>query len=193
MEHRPLEDLIACCIRGDDDARAEFYVTYAEVIRRAVLRRLAQDAGNRRFMDEAEDVCHEVLEGLFSNGARALKRLHNPKSIDAWLVTVARNHTVTYLRKQSVRARTVHRAAEAATEYTSTPADTAISSETHELVHERLLELSAPEQLVVELYFVQDLTYAEIAAMLNQSINTVAARLRRAKTKLRKMLEEDLR
>ena len=56
---------------------------------------------------------------------------------------------------------------------------------------DKLAALSGPDCLVLDLYYLHQLKYAEIADVLGHNINTVSARIRRAKTKLRALLEEE--
>lgn len=194
MTQHDVGKLIARCARGDDSAKAEFVTHYSECIRRAVIRKLSTLAHGEWTWEEAEDIEHEIFLRIFSDDCRALDRLRNPPSIHAWLVTVSQNHVVTFLRKRSVRDRTRRSMLkETRPRYGEGESLDPIANEERELLNERLAELPAQDRLILKLYFLHELKYVEIADMLKLNINTVSARLRRAKQKLRKSLERDLR
>ena len=194
MTQHDVGELIVRCVQGDDSAKAEFVITYSECIRRAVLRKLSSLAHGEWTWEEAEDIGHDILVRIFSDDCRALDRLRNPQSIHAWLVTVSQNHVVTFLRKRSVRDRTQRSMLrETPARYGKEAPPDPATSEERDLLNEHLAELPAQDRLILKLYFLHELKYTEIADMLKLNINTVSARLRRAKQKLRKSLEKDFR
>lgn len=184
--------LIARCVEGDDGAKAQFYDEFHGLIRRAVDRKIGQLHLNGQATLESADLCQEIFERLFSENCQVLRRIKQPRSINAWLMTVARNQVITYLRKRSVRDQTVVSAAREQPEgYSASPEDRAVDDELSARLREKLAALPQHDRLVLELYFVQNLKYAEIADVIGLNINTVSAKLRRAKAKLRKLLEEE--
>ena len=192
MEPGQVAELIARCIRGDAAAKAQFYDEYAGLIRKAIAGKLHRLQVDPSLFAEVEDIWHEVIVRIFDDDCRALSRIKQPASINAWLVTVAQNHVLTYLRKRASR----HKAQDAASVAphagaVATPEDAAARSEQTALIETKLATLSPQERLVLELYFVQNLKYAEISDVCGLNINTVSAKLRRAKSKLRKLLEEE--
>jgi RNA polymerase sigma factor (sigma-70 family) len=61
-----------------------------------------------------------------------------------------------------------------------------------DLVLSRCLSaLSDEERLILNLFFMHGRKYVEIAEMTGRNVNTVSAKLRRAKAKLRRLLEEE--
>jgi RNA polymerase sigma factor (sigma-70 family) len=67
----------------------------------------------------------------------------------------------------------------------------AITGEREVMLTKCLSALSDEERLILTLFFVHGRKYIEIAAMTGRNINTVSAKLRRAKVKLRRLLEEE--
>lgn len=184
-------DLVARCLSGDDAARAEFINVYDGVLQRAVGRRLDRYHPRGAFASEAEDIRHEIYAKLFTNQCRALSGLRNAGSLDAWLVTVAQNQTVSYMRKRLALGQAEEaRAADAPAPYAQGPDHEAIRNEAQERVRAALDRLEAKDRLVLQMYYVYTLKYAEIAETLGMNINTVASRLMRAKEKLREYLSE---
>ncbi len=183
--------LLARCMAGDDVARAVFITEYNDLIRGAVLRKLSAVGGLPAVRAEVDDISNEILMRLLSKNFRLLGSLKNPRCIHAWLVSVSRNYVMDYLRKNASRARVQKDLArEEAGGYYPSPEDAAMAAESAREVRAMVGALPPAERLAIELFFVQGLKYSEIAEVTGKNINTVAARLRRAKAKLRKMLEE---
>ncbi len=188
--HNPT-GLVARCISGDDAARAEFINTYDPLLQRAVQRRLNRYNPRGAFTGEAEDIRHEIYLKLFAQRCKALEGVRNTHSLDAWLVAVAQNHTVSYMRKRLVLDQASEEGmAEAEAPHSEVPDQTAIQNETKARVHAALRRLDDKDRLVLQLYYLYNQKYAEIAEALGMNINTVASRLMRAKEKLRELLQE---
>ncbi len=187
-----VEDLIAACLAGDDAAKAAFVGSFGGVVERAVVRKLCALSGQAPLRQEAEDLQHEVLARLLSDDCRMLAGLHKPKSLNAWLVSVSQNHVVDHLRKHTTRER-AHRALarEPAGPRAASAEDLAVARERAEAVRAGIDALPPAECLLVQLFYLHGLRYAEIAEMTNLNINTVGTRLRRAKKRLEALLRED--
>lgn len=184
-------DLIAACLAGDDVAQGLFIVRYGELILRAVARQLAALGPSTPLRGDAEDIRNDLLTRLLEDKARRLAGLRDASAIDAWLVSVARNHTVDYARRQSRRMRAHEELAQAPPPPTPPdPSERAIQNESAEIVHAAIRELPAEDRLFLALYYQQGLKYAEIAAITGRNINTVASRLHRARTRLRDIMEK---
>lgn len=180
--------LVAACLRGEDDALARFVNEYQPVVHRAVVRRLASLSGVPPVRAEAEDLTSEVLERLFADGCRRMKALRNPDAICGWLVALARNHVTDHLRKLTSRDRAETALGAEPAAAPATPVDCAIAKERRGLVLETLGRLGAQDRMIIKLYFVHGMQYAQIAGLMGMNINTVATRLRRAKAKLQPLL-----
>jgi RNA polymerase sigma factor (sigma-70 family) len=188
----PVAELVLRCLRGDDQAKALLFAEYADLARRAIVRKLAALGLLQTRRSEIADICHDLFERILADNCRMLGRLHKPASINAWLVTVAQNLTVDYVRKWSRRARIDATAAAAIPSVVrETPARYAIRSETRTDLARKLDSLAPVDRLILDMFFVQGLKYCEIAEVTGLNINSVAAKLRRSKKKLRALMEED--
>ncbi len=187
-----IASLLARLRQGDDAAKAEFIAAYDELVRRSVERKLHAATGNRETSGDAEDICHDVYVRLFKNNCEALGKIREPASINAWLMTVSQNHVYSYLRKRQVRHTARESMAREQDEpYEAGPEKRALASEELAMLRERIARLEPKDRLILQLYYVHDLKYAEIAETLSLNINTVASRLMRAKARLRERLIED--
>jgi RNA polymerase sigma-70 factor, ECF subfamily len=184
-------DLIVRCTRDDDQAQALFYTQYIEIIRRAVFRKLQSMSPDRALLGEIDDICNDIFTRIFADNCRALRTLRNPVSIRAWLVTLAKHYTVDYVRKWAsrnlVNVEEVH---EQQAVYGADSEAKAVANERDALLSRCLAALPDDECLVLTLFYIHGRKYVEIAAMTGRNINTVSAKIRRAKTKLRRLIEE---
>jgi len=188
----PVAELVAGCLSGDDRAKALFFAEYADLARRAVAKKLAALGLLHTRRTEVADICHDLFVRLFANNCQMLSRLHKPASINSWLVTVAQNLTVDYARKWTRRAKLdASIAATAPAVVRETPARYAINRERSRQLTQKLEQLPPLDRLVLEMFFLEGLKYAEIAEITGLNINSVSAKLRRTKSKLRTMMTEE--
>jgi RNA polymerase sigma-70 factor (ECF subfamily) len=184
-------DLVRRCVDGDDAARAEFISTYDGLIRSAVARRIQRTAAARANAAHIDDITHDVYVRLFADGCRALNSVRHAQRLSAWLVTVSQNQTIAYLRKIGVTGlRQDDVANETPAPYEQSPDRRAIRNELTERLATCLAKLDDKDRLVLQLFYVYNLRYVDIASSLNMNINTVASRMLRAKQRLRGMLQE---
>ena len=109
-------------------------------------------------------------------------------------MTVSQNQVYTYLRKRQVQiTMRTSVARESVAGYDEGPEEGALKRETLAVVREGLEALDPKDGLILKLFYIHDLKYAEISDMLGININTVASRMMRAKEKLRKRMPEDAR
>jgi RNA polymerase sigma-70 factor (ECF subfamily) len=188
----PVAELVQRCLCGDDQAKALLFAEYAELAKRAVIRKLASLGLLNTRRSEVGDICHDMFERILANNCQMLARLHKPASINAWVVTVAQNLTVDHVRKWSRRAKIdAAVAADAPSVVRETPARYAIRSEAKNELARKLDSFPPVDRLILEMFFVQGLKYCEIAEVTGLNINSVAAKLRRSKQKLRTLMEKD--
>lgn len=189
MKHIDIPALIQRCAQEDDAARAEFVAEYDDLIRRAATRKIRELSSDQGIVGEADDICNDVYIHLFKNNCKALRGLRKPDSIDAWLMTVTQNLVRSHLRKRSIRLTTERSSLnETPAVYQGGPERAAISAEHRTLLETILNAMPPDDRLILQLYYLHRLKYAEISEILSLNINTVATRLLRARKKLRKKL-----
>jgi len=192
-------ELIAGCLNGNDQSKAMFYIEFNGLVKRAVGRRLYALGVSSLLRAEIEDIANEVFEHIFQDQCRMLGCLCQPTRIHAWLVAVAGNHTVDYLRKLRARGYAhVSACMESVDRYVCTNEEAACSPdsalnryEQRERLAQAMALLSEQEHLILDLFYVHGLKHAQIAEIAGLNVNTTSARLRRARIKLRRFLEED--
>jgi RNA polymerase sigma-70 factor (ECF subfamily) len=142
--------------------------------------------------EDARDAAQNALMRFFSR----LDRLEPGRPIRPWLFTIVRNAALDLARRRTVRrSDSLDEAREEfGTEVIDQSADPEADRRRHELrrdIWRALGRLTQKEREILVLRDYQDLTYAEIAAVLSVPIGTVMSRLHRARRSLRGLLEAD--
>ena len=131
--------------------------------------------------DMAEDATQEVFELLASRSTV----LDSVKELRPWLFRVARNCSLMMLRS----ARRTVPADEALEIWDgATPLELAQENDVRSLVHAALGRMNAAYQEVIVLRVFEELTYAEIAEILEEPLGTVKFRLFKARETLVRLL-----
>ena len=125
---------------------------------------------------QAEDAVQEAFVKALGHG-RSFATLHNP---EAWLRTVAINHLRNGWRHAEVVRRFQGRLSEPPTQLELSP--------DHVALVEALRHLDTAHRTTVALYYLADLTVAEVAAELGVPEGTVKTRLSRSRQLLGPML-----
>lgn len=140
---------------------------------------------------EAEDVTQEVFVKLWKN----IKKFNPEKKFKTWLFQIAKNTCIDFLRKNKnlVSAEAIdeeHMAMELENLADKNPLPQELLDSEHfaKKLEEILNTLPQPQKLTVTLYLQNDLTFLEIAEILNQPLNTVKSRYRRALLSIRESL-----
>jgi RNA polymerase sigma-70 factor (ECF subfamily) len=146
-----------------------------------VFRLCASMLGSRR---DAEDAAQEVFLKAYQN----LHKFKGDSAVGTWLHRIAANHCLDLLRK---RAR---RPAEPLTDelgrrlFSKEP-----DLEALDLAHRALSQLPEDYRLALTLRELQGFTYEEIAEITESSLDSVKARLRRAREQLQEKLRHFLK
>lgn len=133
------------------------------------------------------DVAEECVQDAFSRALATWTSTGMPKRTGAWLTTVARHRAIDVLRRQSTQDRVLKKFA--VTDAVELPVDTEIPIIPDERL--RLIftcchpALSIEAQVALTLKLLCGLTTAEVASAFLVSESTMAARLTRAKLKIK--------
>lgn len=148
---------------GDENAFAELYSRYNVSIFNYLIRLVHDRAA-------AEELLQEVFLGLW-NGAAGFKRRSSVKS---WVFRIAHYQAVSWLRRQK---KIVLYDEENLVDQRESVESSASQSWREDQVRRAVQELTPIHRAVVELAFVHNLTYAEIAVVLDCPIGTVKSRM----------------
>jgi len=172
MPPAPLDPLISDLAQGRPEAYAALYDRWGRGLFRVALA-----------MEHSPDQAEDAVQELFVNLVRFRDRLPQVQDLQAYLFSCLRNVVIQRRARQGRERSHLARLALAATDtYVPPPAPDADLA--------AMLATLPPEQReVVTLKIDGDLTFAQIAAVLNISLNTAASRYRYALEKLRHTLE----
>jgi len=172
-------DLLPRLQRRDAQALAELYDRYGGMVYRLILR-IVRDSGI------AEDLVQETFLRVWN---RAGGFDSERGALGPWLLAVARNRAIDYLRTQGRRTETVMGLNE--TEHPALFADFAAQALDLHLAQQvrRALEaLGTQQRELIELAYFEGLSQSEIAKRLGQPLGTVKTWMRRALQQMREGL-----
>ena len=170
MEERALIQQI---LSGDTDA-------YASIVRDYQAKVIGLCLSLLNNSTQAEDAAQEIFIKVY----RSLRSFRGDSSFSTWLYRIAANHCKDLLRKKSREKTESLDALIEASGDAQKPWEPALeppSKDTSHFIETMLSSLSADERLILTLREVQGLSYQEISATLQCSLDAVKARLRRAR------------
>jgi len=154
-----------------------------------------------RLLNDPEDACDATQE-VFLKVFRNIQNFRGHSSLKTWIYRIAVNEAHNHRRWFSRRRKKeVGLEDEEDARYTyqerlpdpgRSPFDAALDSETHVLIEQALAGLSPAFRSAVVLRDIEDLSYEEIAEVLQVSLGTVKSRILRGREALRKALASKL-
>ena len=140
--------------------------------------------------EDVEDVVAEILLQVVADDYRVLRQFQRRASLSSYLTVIARRTCVHEIaRRQSVRdaiRRGEVKAAAGAADPDDSPAFQK-SLESLDEVEHLLRKLHGQDREMVRMFYFEGRTYEEISTELDVPVNTVGAKLSRARGKLREM------
>jgi RNA polymerase sigma-70 factor (ECF subfamily) len=143
---------------------------------------------------EAEDLVQET----YVRAIQAMERLRPDSNMKSWLFTILRNIWFNKLRKrkndpQLIEIEGEDGVANEVTEPSKNSHDLYVQKMETEQVRAAIKELPVDFREIILLREYEDLSYQEIATVLDCPVGTVMSRLGRARAKLRTLLSETLK
>ena len=192
----PAEDekqLIARAQEGDRDAMNDLILHYQDRVYNLAYRLVGDH-------DEAADLSQEVFLTLF----RKLKSFRRESRLGTWLYRIVVNHSKNRWKFQERRGRSRTESLEASVEdcdrraievpdRSPDPRQRAAGREEMGLLEEHLGALQPEFREALILRFVENLSYEEIADVLETKIGTVKSRINRGRELLRERMREGLK
>ena len=135
--------------------------------------------------EDAEDITSEFFIKL----ANVSDKYISGNGHRTWLITIARNLTIDYIRKnkREIPAEEIYEDVTLTVMPSSTPEESYLTKQSFkELIH----KLNAKEQELITLKILGELTFIEIAAILNEPMGTITWRYQNAINKLRRFQDE---
>ena len=177
-------ELISKYIEGDEAAFSELVERHAKSVYRFVHRMTKNDI-------DVEDIVQETFVKIWKN----MKKFKKDQNFRVWLFAIARNTAIDWLRKRKHLVFSDFDASDGGNVILETLADSALlADEIFSQIEdvkalEKILEKLPPvKREVLMMRHGDDLTFAEMAAILGKSIDTVKSTYRRALIEVRLMV-----
>jgi RNA polymerase sigma-70 factor (ECF subfamily) len=140
---------------------------------------------------DAEDLVQET----YVRAMRAMRSLHADSNLKAWLFTILRNVWLNHVRKRQFGPlffgiADCHDIADGIGQPSKDAQDNYVSKMERTRVQDAIQELPIECREIIVLREYEELSYREIASVLECPVGTVMSRLARARTKLRNLLSE---
>ena len=174
-------ELIQRTLEGDDDAFACLVRKYQKRVHALAWRKIGD-------FHIAEDITQETFLQIY----RKLPTLRCPRQFPGWLYVITNRRCLAWLRKKRIQTQPLEEIDTAMSEKTSysghiaTEQAKSAAEAQRELVKNLLAKLKESDRTVITLYYLSEMTYAEIGEFLGVSADTVRMRVRRALQRLKK-------
>lgn len=181
MQELSDKELVEKAKKGDDNAFEQLLFRYEKQIFGYLLRFVNQK-------ENAEDVTQETFIKVY----RSLATFDPEYKFKTWLYTVATHTAYDWLRKAK-RNHELFIIDDPENEFETIDESTAYNDlemkENKELIDNAIQKIKPAYQTVIQMFYRDELSYEEIAQVLNLPLNTVKTHLSRAKKALSKELE----
>lgn len=183
-------DLINEYLDGNNTALEQLIAQHLDVVYRMAYSYL-------RNQDEAEDVAQEVFVRMWQH----IRTFNQTKNFKSWLLGITHHAAIDAIRKK--KKYLPFSAFEADNDdpgstFSNTIADESplpleelIRQEQAETIRVAISQLSPAGQILINLYYFEELNMREISLILNQPLNTVKSRYRRAIAQLRGIMHQN--
>jgi len=135
-----------------------------------------------------EDSALDVLQEVWLAAFRAIRRLDEPRTVRRWLYRITHDRAVDRVRRDRSRGRAEKARAEAAPE--EPDEEPTFGAEDVRAVHRALDRIDLRHREVLVLHFLDDLSVADIAAVVGAPAGTVKSRIYHAKRALKGALRD---
>jgi RNA polymerase sigma factor (sigma-70 family) len=142
----------------------------------------------RRLIDHEHDAAN-VLQEVWLGAFRNIGNLKQDARLAPWLYTIARRAAMNHYRDRYAHDKASTDDIESL--QTTSDYDEQLDFDNAELVHFGLGRLPLLKREILTLYFLDDLSVAEIATVLEIPAGTVKSRLWKARGSLRRILDEE--
>lgn len=133
-----------------------------------------------------EDAAFDVLQEVWLTAFRAIRRLEDPRTVRSWLYRITHDRAIDRVRHDRSRGRAERvRAESVPEEFGEEPS---FDDEDARALHRALDRIDLKHREVLVLHFLDDLSIADIAAVIGEPAGTVKSRIYYAKRALKEAL-----
>lgn len=170
-------EIVKECLKGNKDAFSEIVSRYKNL----VFSKVYNAIGN---YEDTLDLSQEIFVKIYKN----LERYDPDYSFSTWVIRIAVNHTIDYMRKNKIKTVPIEESEYNIHHTAVSPEQEYLKREDREKLNSAIDSLSDKYRLPLVMYYSQGMKYAEIAEVLNIPLTKVKNRIYRA----RRMLKMDL-
>ena len=183
------DQLIKQCVSGDKKGWNIFIKKYSRLVYHTIYKTFRV---NNTFADpdDVNDLFQEVFASLFADSFRKIRMFDPSKgcsSLASWLRMITVRMTIDHLRKSKPL-----------TSIDDLPTEPSQAGDQEEIINEESLrslrnlieKLPAKDKLLVELFFMRELSPAEVAQILNMSVGAFYTRKNRIIEKLKNIAKD---
>jgi len=158
------QQLISAIANGSEIAFGEIYQRYHQPIYNYLFRIIQDEAG-------ADDILQEVFLAIWQ-GANKFKY---QSSVKTWIYRIAYKQSISWLRKHPRKINQME--LEEIVDKGKSPEESAITAIQNTQLRKAMVDLTPKHRAVLELAFIEEMSYSEIAVILNCPIGTVKSRM----------------
>ncbi len=170
------KDLIKSCAKGDVKGQRMLYDKYGPFLMGLCMRY----AGNR---EDGEEIFHDSLMKVYNN----IEKFKGESSLKTWINRIGVNTALDFLRKKK-SAMMVEHISDNALEIQDSDIETEVSLEA-ETAMKLLGLLSSNQQIIINMYVIDEMSHKEIAEKLNISEEASRSQYSRAKKALAELVK----
>lgn len=132
--------------------------------------------------EEAEEVAQDVFMKVYDS----LDRFQGKSKFSTWIYRITYNQSINYLKsgKKNRSTTSLDNRIEYTGNHEPDASQTIQKNENNTLIQKALIRLPETEQIIVTLYYYEDLSVKEIADIVNLSVQNVKVKLHRSRQKL---------
>ncbi len=184
MEQSTDSELVALAHEGDKHAFGQLIERYTQMVKRIVIGKIAH-----------EEIARELVQETFLHAYLSLNHLHDDSRFKSWLYGIALNVCRGYLREQKTHVLSLEDMmggmycdASNIFEMMEDPQTLIEERELQRFVFDAVQSLSSKDREVTLLFYYEEMSLKEIAALLDISVVAVKGRLHRARQQLKDLL-----
>ncbi len=171
-------ELIKNCQQGEKLSFRTLVDRYKDRVYTTILRIV----GN---VHDAEDIAQEAFVAAY----RAIASFDISRTFLPWLLKIATNLSIDHLRRKQSQTVPLDSLEAIEIQWNEDPLEAAEASELCQLIEQLVTQLPARYSAAVTLYYTQDLTYSEVAGILDIPMGTVKTYLHRGREMLKTRLQ----
>lgn len=184
------KELLSACIQGCNESWDTFVCKYTKLIHHTI-RGVFQTYKVDSYYHDTHDIHNSIFLSLIEDNYKKLRQYEgrNGCSVSSWLVVVATNIVLKFIKRQNIPGNTTVNVdeIEILDSHEKQPDEVLLEREREELFKELVSGLNTNDMLFLELYYRKELSVETVADILSISVSTVYSRNTRIREKLIKI------